>query len=150
MKAKKTWILVADGARARILLNEGPGKGLAPALGYDFAVSHAPTHEIGAERPGRSHESSGDGSRHAMENRVDWHQFEKQKFARDVAKELNKAAYEGAFDRLVLVLPPKSLGEVRGALDKHARERVVGELAKDLTHLPTQDLEGHLEDTIAL
>lgn len=150
MKAKKTWVLVADGARARIFLNEGPGRGLVPALAHEFAASHAATHEIGAERPGRTHESIGDGTRHAMENPVDWHQFEKTLFARDVAKELNRAAYEGAFDRLVLILPPKSLGELRNALDKHARERVIGELAKDLTHLPAHELESRLGDTIRL
>jgi protein required for attachment to host cells len=67
-----------------------------------------------------------------------------------VAKELNKAAYEGAFDRLVLVVPSRFLGELRDALDRHTRERVIAELSKDLTHLPTHELKSHLDDTIRL
>lgn len=148
MKASTTWILVADGARAQILVNEGPGKGLKPA--HDFAVPHPPSREIGADRPGRVHESLGDGTRHAMEPRVDWHRFEKRLFARDLAKHINKAAYQGAFDRLVLVLPAKSLGDLRAQLDKDTRARVVAELSKDLTNVPRRELPGHLSGVVRL
>ena len=150
MKAKRTWVLVADGARARILVNEGPGRGLTPALDHEFAASHAPTRDIGVERPGRVHESLGDGTRHAMAPRVDWHDFGKRLFAKSMAEELNKACIAGAFDRLVLVLPPKSLGELRAHLDKKTRARVVAEVAKDLTHVPPRDLSVHLAGVIRL
>ncbi len=150
MKAKKTWVLVADGARGRILLNEGPGKGLVPVRGHEFAANHAATHEIGVERPGRVHESTGDGTRHAMAPRVDWHDYGKRQFAKSMALKLNEARYADAFDRLVLVLPPKSLGELRAHLDKKTRARVVAELAKDLTQVPALDLPQHLAGVIRL
>ena len=150
MKASTTWILVADGARARILVNEGPGKGLKPSVAHDFAVPQLPSREIGAERPGRVHESLRDGSRHAMEPPVDWHRYEKSLFARDLAKQINKAAYRGAFDRLVLVLPAKSLGDLRAQLNKDTRARVVAELSKDLTHVPLHELPGHLSSVVRL
>ena len=37
---KRTWILIADGARARMLLNEGPGTGLKPATDAEFEADH--------------------------------------------------------------------------------------------------------------
>jgi protein required for attachment to host cells len=36
MKKRVTWIIVADGSRARVLANDGPGKGLRPAITGEF------------------------------------------------------------------------------------------------------------------
>ena len=142
MKPITTWILVADGARARVYENAGPGKGLAPVAGASFAVDHPPSRDIGTERPGRVHESLGDGSRHAIAPRVDWHQHEKHLFAKAMARELGAASER--YDRLVLVLPPKSLGELRAALDKTAAGKVVATLDKDLTNTPQAALADHI------
>jgi len=142
MKKKVTWILVADGARARILKNEGPGKGLQPAVDEEFHHELPRTHEMGTERPGRVHESA-NATRHAVEP-VDWHRFEKEKFAKEMAKILDKAAAGGAFDRLVLVAPPRTLGDLRGALAAATRKKVTGELDKDLTQITLGELPEHL------
>ena len=149
MKAVRTWIVIADGAKARFLLNRGPGKGLEPAEIPDLSVELAATHEIGADRPGRVHDRFGPG-RHAMAPRADWHQQDKALFAGEVARILNRAAQGGAFDRLVLVAPAKTLGELRHGLDAPAAARVTGELTKDLIHLTDRDLPEHLETVIAL
>lgn len=143
MKKTKTWLVVADGARAQIFVNEGPGRGLQPALGYELASSKAPTRARGTDKPGRSGDRAG-GSGHAVEPRIDLHQDAKMRFAAETAAVLDQAAAEGAFDRLVLVAPPKMLGALRGALKNGARDRIAGELGKDLTHVPVQDLAGHL------
>ena len=105
VKPVKTRILIADGARARVLLNRGPGKGLEATALTDLAAEHEPTRELGSDRPGRVHDRMGPG-RHAMAPRVDWHEFEKTRFAREVATALNRAAGGQAFDRLILVAPP--------------------------------------------
>jgi hypothetical protein len=91
MAKKKTWILVADGARARIFINEGPGTGLRGLAGADYEADHRPTHEIGVERPGRTQESLGDGTRHAYAPRVDWHEYEKHLFAKEMARVIDQA-----------------------------------------------------------
>ena len=146
---KTTWVLVADGARARILANAGPKTGLVPVPGTAHAKPTPKTAELGSDKPGRSHNSIGDGGRSAVET-TDWHQFEEQKFARDMASLLDVAAREGDFDALVLVAPPKTLGELRASLDPQTRAKVTGELAKDLTRHPLADLPGHLEDVVRL
>ncbi len=144
MKAKTTWVLIADGARARLLQTTGWEHGLEPASSVDFIADHRPTREIGAERPGRVHESA-DSTRHAMAPRVDWHQFEKHLFAKEMAAMLNMARARGEFDRLVLVAPPATLGDLRKELDKPTAALVFAELDKDLTHVAVHDLKGHLE-----
>ena len=149
MKKTVTWILVADGARARILKNEGPGKGLHPAVDETFEQPLPPTRELGVERPGRVQESA-TSERHAMVPRVDWHRFEKTKFARSMAKLLDAAAARGDFDRLVLVAPPKTLGDLRAALGPRCRALVSGELAKDLTQVTVAELPDHLYKLLPL
>ena len=149
MKPRKTWVLVADGARARILENGGPGTGLAPALGFDFAASHAPTRDFGADKPGRV-VGGGVGSHHAFEPKIDWHTFEKHLFAKELAKALESALHKAAFDDLVLVAPPKALGELRLALAEGVKSRVSGEVGKDLTHVSVHELGSHLEGALRL
>ena len=143
MKKTITWILVADGSRARILKNDGPGKGLQPAVGEEFHHALPKTSELGSDRPGRSQESAS-SARHAVENPVDWHRFEKEKFAREMARVLDQANNAGAYDRLILVAPPKTLGDLRGALGSGARKKVTGELDKDLTQITLGELPEHL------
>ncbi len=138
-----TWVVVADGARAHIVANAGPGKGLTTVTERTSEASRKPTRDLGTDKPGRSFESA-DGARHAMEPRVDWHRFEKTQFARRIADVLDRAAEYRKFDSLVLVAPPRTLGVLRKALGANAQRKVTAELAKDLTHVPLHDLPNHL------
>lgn len=149
MKPVRTWIVVADGAQARFLLNQGPGKGLEAALEEEATEARQPTRDLGSDRPGRVHDRLGPG-RHAMVPRVDWHQFEKQKFAREMATILDSAAQRKFFDRLVLVAPPKTLGTLRSALNKNTARMVSGEVAKDLTQVTVGELPDHLGKVIVV
>lgn len=145
---EKTWVLIADGARARIFVQAAPGGTLEPVLKEEDTKSRLHTRELGTDKPGRTHERIADGSRHALAPRVDWHVFEKQLFAKKMAKILDQGAAQKSYDRLVLVAPPKALGELREAIGKAARESVVKEIAKDLTPVPPHELPAHLEDAL--
>src|SRR6476646_5665499 len=70
MKPTKTWIMIADGARARILENEGPGRGLKAVPNMTFAGDHSATHNIVDDRQGRSYEANS-LARSAVEPRSD-------------------------------------------------------------------------------
>ncbi len=50
MKPTRTWIVIADGSRAHILLNEGPDKPLSFVPGSDFRHASPPNREIYTER----------------------------------------------------------------------------------------------------
>jgi protein required for attachment to host cells len=149
MKATRNWIVIADGARARILENTGPGKGLTPLPAEEMHQSLHPSRDINADRPGRTHDRMGP-ARHAMEPPSDPHREEKRHFAAELAGHLNAAAQKHSYDRLVLVAPAKTLGDLRQALSKEASDKVEGELAKDLIKTPDQELAGHLSAVIAL
>lgn len=149
MKPIKTWILIADGARARILLNEGPGRGVKPALDREFHGTNAPGREIMADRPGRTFDSGGEG-RHAMEPHTNPREAEKRSFHHDLAQFLDKAVKRGDFDRLVIVAPPRTLGNLRAELSDSVQAKVTGELNKDLTHVAIHDLPDHLASVLAV
>jgi protein required for attachment to host cells len=146
-KIPRTWILIADGARAHVVASARPGAGLKIVPGSDIRHDHAPTRAIGSDRPGRSRESVG-GSRHALAPRIDWHRQQKEEFARAVAKKLDADAARGRFERLVLVAPPGTLGEIRAQLKAATLKRITAEINKDLTHLPIPELAAHLEETV--
>jgi protein required for attachment to host cells len=149
MKKIMTWILVGDGKRARIFRNEGAGKGLKPVAGGEFLTELHPNRDLVSDKPGRVQESATTG-RHAVEPRVDYHRLEKEKFAQGLAKVLDQAAVAGSFTRLVLVAPPRTLGDLRAALAPRTQALVVGEIDKDLTHERPDQIETHLAVTLTL
>jgi len=149
MKPQRTWILIADGAQGRILENEGPGKGLVAVQAMEYKPARKATSELGVERPGRVHDRQGPG-RHAIAPRADWQRQEKQNFAAELARLLEDAAQRGSYERLILVAPPKALGDLRKALGRHARDRIYGELPKDLTHVSDHEIAPHLESVLVV
>ena len=147
MKPTHTWILIADGARARILQNDGPGKGLHEMSGGVFQGEHAATHEIMSDRTGRSYSSAGPG-RSAIEAHSDPHRELKKQFAHRLADALALGLRRKAYDRLVIVAAPSALGDLRAALSEQVRAKVIREIAKDLTKTPDSEVAGHLGDVI--
>ena len=150
MKRIKTWILIADGARARIVLNDGPGRGIKPGPDKEFEGVNAPNRDIVSDRPGRAFNSSGSGGRHGMEPRTDPHEHEQRSFHHRIAAYLDEAAKRGDFDRLVVVAPPKALGNLRTELSGPTRAKIVGEINKDLTHVSIRDLASYLGSVLAV
>ncbi|NQV61250.1 MAG: host attachment protein, partial [Alphaproteobacteria bacterium] len=51
MKKTKTWILVADGALARVFETETGAKGLVAVSGGDFKAANLRSREIDADKP---------------------------------------------------------------------------------------------------
>ena len=80
------------------------------------------------------------GVRSAVED-ADWHEIEEERFARAMAERINKAAESGELSQIVIVAPPRALGDIRKELSHKAQGKVVGELAKDLTRHPLKDIE---------
>ena len=150
MKAARTWILIADGARARILFNAGPGKGLDALPGGVVHGDHASTHVIVSDRTGRT-VSSTRPARAAIEAHSDPH----RELKRNVAHRLADARAEGvdnrAYDRLIIVAAPSALalGALRPALCPDVRAKVTAEVAKDLTKTPDAAVARHLKEVPA-
>lgn len=132
---KRTLIVVADSARARFLEPCEDGRKLVPASQLDLIspASRRPSRALVTDKPGRGFRSAGSRVRHAYEQPHDLHKLEKHKFIESLARALDDICARREFDRLVLVLPSRSLGELRRLLSARVRRMISHEVPKDLT-----------------
>ncbi|MFY2763869.1 host attachment family protein [Arenimonas sp. MALMAid1274] len=119
-----TWIVVADGAGARVFTNVGNEHKIA--LRQDDHLSQGDLVEGGA----------GDVPQEQTDAELG-----EAAFSRQLAHRINAAALNNKFDHIVLIADPQSLGRMRPLLHKETQSRLVGELAKTLTNAPLEDIE---------
>ena len=132
-------VLVADGRKLLFLRNAGDE--VHPNLTVEHAreQNNPSDGEQSTDRPGRSFSSVGAG-RSAYEE-TDYHQLEEDRFAADAADLLKRRALSQDYESLIVVAPPKTLGELRKHYHKEVTDRLTGELSKDLTGHPIADIE---------
>lgn len=145
----RTWVVVADSGRAQLLV---PDEDVAHLLHADFpglpaAELNRHARDATSDRPGRSFTSAGGGLRHAIEPRHDYHKLEKHKFAAAVANALNHSCLAQDYDRLVLVVPPRTLGELRGLLSDRV-QATMSVVPKDLTKSSAQEIWLEVADIV--
>lgn len=144
MKKTVTWILTADHQHARVFSNDGPGRGIVPVENLSMDGHLPVSHEAGSHRPDIGFASRG-GPSHGIEPRSTPHQQAGREFMDGIASAMSEALAHGGFDRLVVVAPPRALGELRELLSKQVRDSVVGELDLDLAKAPTASVLEHVE-----
>jgi len=136
MKAKETWVLIADGARARIVRHAQEGIEAEDLL---FEFDHKQLGEIMSDRPGRSFASEGT-RRSAIEYRSEPEKEQEARFAEALLAELERRLHAHEFDRLAIVAEPRMLGMLRKGISPALRRSVVTEVPKDLTKVPRHEL----------
>jgi protein required for attachment to host cells len=124
-------VLVSDGRRALFLRNKGTPKAPELVLERGLESENPPTREHGTDRPGRKPGS--DGVSKSAVGQTDFHDLAEERFAAAVADTLYQMEHAQQFDELVVVAPPKMLGDLRAKLHQEVAECVVAEVAKDLT-----------------
>jgi len=136
------WVMVGDGEKALFLENAGDEQAMNLEVVRQMEQDNPATHGQGTDRPGRL--ADGTGPHKSAVDDTDWHHLEKERFAKDIAERLYKAAHRGLYESLVIAAPPFVLGELRKELHKEVRARVILELDKELTNHPVHDIEKHL------
>jgi protein required for attachment to host cells len=145
MKVTPTWILISDGAEARVYDYHGPKHKLSVVEGANFSHINEPSRELTASERGRVSQSNS-GPRSSPIWTQDPHEQEKQKFARELAEFLESKTHK--FERLVLAAPPKMLGYLREHLSKKQLSKTIASIDKDLTNASEDGLERHLQGVI--
>ena len=121
-------IVVADGIGARFFRNSGQENKIT--LSADGELK--PTDLLNSGPAGkRPRESSGQETDEAT-------------FAKQLANELYRRAQSGNFAALVLIADKQTLGQIRPALHKEVRKRLVREIGKTLTKASVADIEKQL------
>ena len=135
-------VLVGDGRRALFLRNKGTPRNLDLVVESELSQENPPTREQGTDRPGRKPGSDG-VSRFAIDE-TDWHHQAEQRFAAEIAETLYEMGHDQKFGALVIVAPPRMLGDLRAAFHPEVTQRIVAEIPKDLVSHPVQELRNLL------
>ncbi|QHL89561.1 Host attachment protein [Sphingomonas changnyeongensis] len=152
-----TLVLVADGSR--MLLFRNAGSPFEPELELLTAAEqdNPRTAAQGTDAPGRGFASAGapmpgvpgrqgGAARRSAYANTDFHNLEEARFAADAAAMLNARAEAGRLDRLVVIAPARTLGELRDHYGRAVADRLIGEVAKDLTNHPVDRIAAILAD----
>ena len=131
------WIVVADGARARIFEEPLRLGALKPVR--EIAADPKARHR--SKAGGTVHDRAG-GGRHGVREGSPADAAE-QKFLAEVADIVREAAIARKYERLVLIAPPKALGALRAGLGP-AAELVELADAHDRTHETTEEIRDRL------
>jgi protein required for attachment to host cells len=142
MKRPVTWILIADGGRAKIF--KAASKGRIEEK-EEMATALPPTRDLVSDRPGRTFDSMGQG-RHAKEPPTDAHEKAESDFLRSVCKKLDAACQNKEFDRLIVVAAPRALGTLRQMFPGQLADMVTKEISHDLTGFTRPALETYLRE----
>jgi protein required for attachment to host cells len=134
-----SFILVADGKKMLFFRNDGDEA--FPKLEVDRKREHAdlPTREQKTDDAGRAFATS--GVAHHAYSETDFHQLGEDRFAVEAAELLKERALRNDYESLIVVAPPRTLGELRKHYHKEVEKRLAGEIAKDLTGHPVTEIE---------
>ena len=137
--AHNSVVLVADGRKLLFLRNQGDAE--YPNLVVETAEEkpNPATRDQATDQAGQA--SSSQGAARSSVEPTDFHQLEEDRFAAEVAELLKKRALRHDYDALVVVAPPKTLGELRKHYHVEVSKRLTGELDKDLTGHTIPDIE---------
>ncbi len=124
-----TWLLLADGRRARVLLEARRGATLSELPDWAMTLSEA-DRIAPQDRPPRAHDRQGP-ARHAMD-RADPHEEEEENFLKRLSLRLGEAAATGHFHHLVILAPPRALGLLRAHLPAAAGKLLRADAPKDV------------------
>ena len=72
------------------------------------------------------------------------HQIQEDRFAAEAADLLRQRALSGDFKSLVVIAPPRTLGELRKHYHKEVESRILDEFHKDLTGCTVDEIEAAL------
>lgn len=139
------WVVVCDGAKALVLENTGDAKFPNLKMVKVLEQEDLPTHELGADAPGRAVNSVG-SIRSAVEQ-TDWHDQAERAFLVNLVRELEAALATGKAKSLIIVAPPRALGVLRPVYSHKVRNAVRAEVDKDLVKHPVHEIEKHLTAT---
>ena len=138
-----TWVLVANASEARLFATERLGEDMSILKDFSHPESRAKGSTLASDRPGSSQgRGSNIGTRGDSE---DPKNFEAQRFAGELANELDKGRTANAYRRLVVVATPHFQGLLKTQMNDHTRGMVANNINKDFTACDVRELPERLK-----
>lgn len=133
-----TWIMVANASQAKLFANHGPKKGLQLVKELVHPESREKAANLVSDRVGNY---AGSGS---YAQPTDPKHHEAERFALELAHELEHGRVNNAYERLILIASTPFMGLLNGRLSQQVRQRISESINKDYTHVPARELPTYL------
>ena len=140
---RPTWILVADGSRARLFEKDRPDGAMRQLQAWVHPPSRLRAESLAYDQVGRA--SKGHTGTVPFAPRTSLKQREHQKFAHELAVHLAEGVAGGRCDALVLIASNSMLGSIRHELPVQAAKRVSWSAPVDLTTFDGRELEQRMD-----
>jgi protein required for attachment to host cells len=141
-----TWVIAADGSRARIFEVSDDGKKLQEIEDMLNPEGRELDHEIARDYEGRFY---GKGERfmaHTNEPDATPKQHKVELFSKHLSRVVDQARKEHRFDKLRLIAPAKFLGLIHHDLSKEAQKMIDVEIPKDISWFEGPDVERYVRE----
>jgi len=159
-----TWVLVADSGRARIFAVDNTQKQMqgslyAPSengalrgvltevLDRENPLARIPERNLTSDEPGVQKESA-EQHVHAVGRNEEPKKTEAERFAREVAAELDQGLKDRRFSKMYVIAPGQFLGNLRDVFSDHVKKTVLSEMDKNLTRMSPQEIRSHLPEKL--
>ena len=140
-----TWILVADGAHARIFNAETAKSALTELESMIHPEAQQHEQKLTSDLPG-SQAGGSIGSHHSVGGKTDPKEYEALEFARDLSRHLEAEYNTQKFHQLIVVAAPAFLGLLRKEMSSNVLKVVTLELDKDIVEQDVTSIREHLPD----
>jgi protein required for attachment to host cells len=148
---EKSWIVLANAARARILERDPADGALAELTDFVHPQSRQKASELASDRPGHAQKAHGDPAKvsTAFEPRTDLRRKEHEEFARQLAQHLDDAVAQRRCTSLVLIASNPFLGELRSHLGSATQKALALAVPTDLTSVAVPELTRRVSEVLA-
>lgn len=141
-----TWVLVANASEAHLYATERIGKDMTILKDFAHPESRAKGATLVSDRPGSIR---GRGSNASTRGEPDEAKhFEAERFASELAEELDQGRTAKAYRRLVLVAAPHFYGLLKAQLTEHTLAMVENHINKDYTDCDVRELPERLKEAL--
>lgn len=140
-----TLVLVADGRKMLLLRNHGDSGRIDLQTDAHEERRDRKDSDMKTDMAGQSHAPAGSGLPGGTMGETDYHQQAEDRFAAHVADTLRTMVLAHQFEHLVVIAPPRTLGELRHQWHKEVSSRILIEIDKELTDHPIADIVALIE-----
>ena len=140
----RTWVIVADSARARFFELTEPTEPLTEIADPANPRGRLKEQELSSDRPGLAMGTQGQRRGHPMQVAQSGHDKSTDAFAHQIAATLVEGLDAGKYSQLFLFAPPQFLGRLRSSLDPRVAQIVIESIPLDLTREDVHTIKSRL------
>lgn len=145
MNTARTWVLVGNASEAKLFESQNIGRELHLVREYDHPTSRNKGQDFTTDRSGRFQGNNGT-LQGAFISPSDPKETEMERFAKQLADDMESGRNEHLYDRLVVIMPPKCHGMFNKACNDQVLNKVIHHIEKDYTKMQDRELIDYLDD----